>query len=140
MLQVILDTNVLVAAARSSHGASSRLLELLAAGKYQIHLSVALALEYEYGLRREIKPGGLNDRDVSDIIDYLCRMAVRHEISYLWRPTLRDSDDEFILELAVVAGVEFIVTHNIRDFAGTEQFGIRAITPGKFLKQMEEQP
>jgi hypothetical protein len=41
-----------------------------------------------------------------------------------------------ILELAVKAGCEFIVTYNTRDFAGVEQFGIRVIEPGAFLQHI----
>jgi len=39
-----------------------------------------------------------------------------------------------ISELAVKAGCDFIVTYNTRDFAGVEQFGLRAIEPGAFLQ------
>jgi hypothetical protein len=41
-----------------------------------------------------------------------------------------------ILELAVSAGCDYIVTHNKRDFAGSEQFSVRAITPREFLLQL----
>jgi predicted nucleic acid-binding protein len=47
---------------------------------------------------------------------------------------LPDPEDDMILELAVKAGGEFIVTYNTRDFAGVEQFGVRAIEPGAFLQ------
>ncbi len=39
-----------------------------------------------------------------------------------------------LLELAVKAGCQFIVTYNSRDFAGIEQFGLQATTPAEFLK------
>jgi predicted nucleic acid-binding protein len=43
-----------------------------------------------------------------------------------------------VLEVAVSAEAECIVTHNIRDFAGVEeQFGIRVVRPGAFLLEME---
>jgi predicted nucleic acid-binding protein len=53
---------------------------------------------------------------------------------------LRDPDDEFILELAVASQADFIVTHNIQDFRGSETFGIRAVTPGEFLRRIEAWP
>jgi len=54
--QIIIDTNVLVAALRSKQGASYRLLELLRNGdnRWQINVSTALILEYEAVLKREI--------------------------------------------------------------------------------------
>jgi hypothetical protein len=45
-----------------------------------------------------------------------------------------------ILELAVECEVDFIVTHNLRDFAESEKFGIRAVTPRNFLWEIGEIP
>jgi len=53
---------------------------------------------------------------------------------------LPDPTDEFILDLAVAGRREFNVTHNKRDFAGLEQFGIRAVTPREFLAVIGERP
>lgn len=38
-----------------------------------------------------------------------------------------------VLELAVEAGADFIVTHNLRDFAEAEAFGIQVIAPRDYL-------
>jgi len=54
----------------------------------------------------------------------------------LWRPVLRDPGDDLILELAVAANCDAIVTHNIRDFAGVGAFGLRLLTPGDFLREL----
>jgi len=51
---------------------------------------------------------------------------------------LSDPNDELVLELAVSAKCEYIVTHNIRDFRGSEKFGIQAITPKEFLQIIGE--
>ena len=45
-----------------------------------------------------------------------------------------------VLELAVEAEVEYIVTHNLKDFHGVEHFGIKAITPKEFLRKIGEIP
>jgi hypothetical protein len=42
------------------------------------------------------------------------------------------------MELAVKAGCEIIVTFNARDFAGVEKFGIRALPPAAFLREIGE--
>ena len=44
------------------------------------------------------------------------------------------------MELAVEARFACIVTHNLRDFTGTEQFGIEDLSPGAFLRRVEAQP
>src|SRR5687767_10643391 len=120
---VVLDTNVLAAAMRSREGASFRLLSLLGVGApFRICLSVPLVLEYEATLKRI---PGLSATDVEVLIDYLCEIGERREIFFLWRPFLNDPGDEMVLEVAVGARAQIIVTHNNRDFRGVEErFGI----------------
>jgi predicted nucleic acid-binding protein len=134
--RIVLDTNVLVSALRSSRGASHRLLMLVGGVDFEIALSVPLALEYEDAAKRMPEVTGLSDGDVDDIIDYLCNVAHLQEIHFLWRPVLRDSRDDHVLELATEAGCSVVVTHNVRDFAGSERFGVTAITPGEFLRSI----
>jgi hypothetical protein len=55
------------------------------------------------------------------------------EIHFLWRPFLPDADDDMVLELAFAAGCHYIVTHNVRDFDGSERLGVSAIRPREFL-------
>jgi len=59
-------------------------------------------------------------------------------VFYLWRPTLRDPKDDLVLEVAVAAGCEGIVTFNERDFAGAERFGLRVMPPGELLVEIGE--
>jgi hypothetical protein len=42
-----------------------------------------------------------------------------------------------ILELAFAARCRYIVTHNVKDFAGCEQLGISPVTPGEFLRMIK---
>lgn len=135
---VVLDTNVIVAAFRSKRGASNKLLSLVGTRRFEIHDSVALILEYEDVLQRHRKDLGLSQDDVADFIDSLCSMAHHHKVYFLWRPTLTDVNDELVLELAVTARCEYIVTHNIDDFKGIDKFGVRAVTPKVFLQIIRE--
>ena len=66
-------------------------------------------------------------------------MSQLQEIFFLWRPALSDPNDDLILELAVAAGCEYIITHNRRDFRGLEKWGIAAVPPSDFLKLIEKQ-
>lgn len=134
----MLDSSVLVAGFRSRRGASFRLLELLRAGRFEVAVSVPLALEYEAVLVRHAGALGLRRDDAEHLVDYLCQVAHRQDIHFLWRPALTDPRDEFILELAVAAGCEAIVTHNVRDFAGGATFRARILTPSAFLALVEE--
>ena len=132
--EVVLDTNVLVAGLRSRRGASFQLLSLVGSGRFGINISVPLVLEYEDVLHRPEIGIALPRSQVEDVLDYHCAVARHHEIFFLWRPYLKDPRDDFVLELAVKAACQFIVTFNERDFAGSEHFGVEAITPGRFLR------
>jgi predicted nucleic acid-binding protein len=70
----------------------------------------------------------------------LCKTSRHHAIHFRLRPELSDPNDEFLLELAFVAQCDSIVTHNIRHFRAAERFGIRAVTPGEFLRTMGIEP
>ena len=137
-IRVVLDSSVLVAALRSQLGASFRLLHALRVGRYEIALSVPLVLEYEASLLRHAEQLGLSATEVTALVDYLCSVGVAQQIHFLWRPALHDPRDEFVLELAVAAGCQAIVTHNTRDFAGADRFGVEVLTPGQFLRRLEE--
>lgn len=132
-LETVLDTNVLIAALRSRRGASFELLRLVDDERWRLHLSTALILEYEEVARREAKSLWVHSERVEAVIEFLCANAQEHAITFKWRPYLKDPDDDFILELAVSARARYIVTHNLKDFAGVEQFGIEVVTPAQML-------
>ena len=135
---VILDTNVLIAGLRSQRGASYALLGLLADGAFEISVSVPLVLEYEAVARRQARELGLTRADVDAVVDFVCAQAHHRKIFYLWRPFLRDPNDDMVLEVAVEAQCSSIVTFNTRDFVGVEQFGLQTLTPGEFLALLQE--
>ena len=137
-VQVVLDTNVFVSALQSQHGASYKLLSLIDSGKFEINLSIPVFLEYESAAKRFLVKSKLTESDIDDILDYVLSCSNRHAIHYLWRPVLPDPKDEMILELAVAANCDLIVTHNIRDFRGSSDFGVDVIGPREFLRKIGE--
>jgi putative PIN family toxin of toxin-antitoxin system len=136
MPHIVIDTNVMVAGLRSRRGSAFRLLTLVGMGQFDIHLSVPLVLEYEEVLLRELPHLQVPRTVVEDVLDFHCTVATRHQIFFLWRPYLPDPSDDMLLELAVVARCDFIVTYNLRDFVGVERFALRAIEPGTFLRHI----
>ena len=132
---ILLDTNVLVAALRSNRGASFRLLTLIDDKRIQLHLSTPLIKEYEDVLSRS--KHDLDSTAVGDMLDYLVSIAQAHKIYYLWRPVLRDIKDDMVLELAVKAN-SMIITYNTADFKESRSFNIAVLTPKELLNMMGE--
>lgn len=138
-IQIVIDTNVFVSALRSKRGVSFRLLTLVGASeRFEINLSVPMVLEYEDVANRQSEIYELSAQDISDILDYLCSVANRRQIYFLWRPFLKDPKDDMVLELAVEAQCDYIISFNKKDFAGVEKFDLRVLTPQELLKAIGE--
>lgn len=135
--RIVIDTNVLVAALRSNRGASFRLITEIDSGHFEICVSVPLVLEYEAALVRQARSFSFTRRDISDFLDYLCSVARRQPIFFLWRPRLKDPGDDMVLEAAVAAGARYIVTFNKRDFESGHPLPVRLATPQEFLQTIE---
>ena len=133
--KVVLDTNVLVAGLRSRRGASFQLLQDLTSKQFELYLTVPLAMEYEDVLHR---PGllPLPVAAIDAVLDMVCAVAFKQDVHFLWRPQLRDPNDELVLEAAVNASADFLITHNLRDFASSSRFAVQVVTPGQFLKHL----
>lgn len=136
MLQIVIDTNVLFAGLRSPRGASYQVLRLLGRGFFDVHISVPLVLEYESTAMRHLDDLPITKIDVETVLNYVCQVAIAHEIYFVWRPFLSDPGDDMVLEVAVASGSDAIVTFNKQDFRGAEQFGLRLLTPLELLREI----
>ncbi len=135
-IKVVLDTNVLFAGLYSSKGASFKVLQAIGADQLKIVLSTALLFEYEDVLKRNKKVLGLSIREIESILDALCLQSEHQKVFFLWRPRLRDPKDDHVLELAIASQSKWIVTYNIKDFKGSDLFGINVLTPKKLLEKI----
>jgi putative PIN family toxin of toxin-antitoxin system len=136
IIQAILDTNVLFAGLYSSAGVSFQILKAVDEGRIQPVISISLLFEYEDVLKRNKENLQLNDEEIDIILDNICALSKFQKIYFLWRPYLKDSGDDHILEVAISSQTQTIVTHYLRDFVGVEKFGVRAITPKQLLKEI----
>jgi predicted nucleic acid-binding protein len=130
---------VLVAALRSSRGASRRLLLGALDRRIGLLLSVPLILEYEAVLTRpeHLAACGLKSGEVERVLDDLASVARPVRLAFRWRPMLPDPNDDMVLETAVNGNADAIVTFNQRDCERTSKdFDCAVILPGAALLQM----
>ncbi len=140
-MRVVLDTSVLVAGLRSRLGASHLVLVAVAEQRCTPLMTTALFLEYEAVLLRAEHQlaTGMNPSDIDGFLAALASASEPVEVSFLWRPQLRDPGDELLLEAAVNGHAGAIITHNIADFrSGAERFGIATLTPAQLLKELRK--
>jgi putative PIN family toxin of toxin-antitoxin system len=130
-----------VAALRSRTGASNAVLERVARGQLRPLVSTALFLEYEDVLKRPENrlATKMSEEDVEGFLTAFASAAEAVEVNFRWRPQLSDPKDELVLEAAVNAGADALVTHNLRDFAPARRvFGLRVLLPRDALKELEQ--
>ena len=81
---------------------------------------------------------GISSAEVGQILDAVAAVATPVRLAFTWRPLLRDPDDDMVLETAVNAQAEAIVTFNRRDiWPRIEPFGVAAWSPGEAIGQLE---
>jgi putative PIN family toxin of toxin-antitoxin system len=136
-VRLVIDTDVLVAALRSDRGASRQIL-LLAFDRQIVTLaSVPLILEYEAVSTRaeHLAASGLTVAETNDVIDALTSVVEQVNLRFLWRPRLKDPNDEMVLETAVNGSATHIATFNVRHMQEeAAKFNISAKIPGDVLK------
>jgi hypothetical protein len=62
----------------------------------------------------------------------------RSRSRFLWRPVLRDADDEMVLEVAVDGRTGRLLTFNERDFAAADRLGVVVDRPAPCVAEMEK--
>lgn len=138
MNHIVLDTNILVSAARSREGASFAVLQALRQRRFVALVSVPLMLEYEAVLKRpeQLEAGGRTLATVDAFLDALCLHIEPIHLHYLWRPQTRDAADEMVLETALNGRADALVALNTADFTrAAKRFHLNVLTPGAFCQQ-----
>jgi predicted nucleic acid-binding protein len=69
---------------------------------------------------------GLSAADIQVLLDAVAAVAEPARLAFLWRPALRDPDDDMVLETAVNGMADAVVTLNPRDFV--------SVAPGSGLR------
>jgi predicted nucleic acid-binding protein len=129
---------VLVAALRSSTGASSLLVEAVLSGRIKPLISVLLVLEYEAVLTRpeHLLASGFTAQEAVKIVKAFCRKGEPVHIAFRLRPQLLDPNDEFVLETAFHGRADVIMSFNRKDFEPARAFGIQTISPKEAWQNM----
>ena len=99
--------------------------------------SPPLFLEYEAVLKRpeQQAASGWSAQDVDAVLAELAGLLRPVTLHYRWRPQLSDPADEMVLEAAVNADADALVTYNRRDFAPASRFGLAVLTPPEVLER-----
>lgn len=129
---------MLVAGLISGQGPNREVLRRCLLGELQPIVGNALYLEYQDLLNRESIQLLCKQTSVSlmDFLDGFAQVCTPIDARYLWRPNLKDEAGNHLVELAIAAGVAYIITNNTADFAQAElkHLGYEVITPEHLLR------
>lgn len=144
MPTIVLDTDVLVAALLRRGGIARAVLRACLSNRCQPVIGPALLAEYEDVLGRTalFADSVLTVGERDEVFDALLSRCRWVEVFYAWRPNLPDEADNHLIELAVAAQADAIVTRNVRDLAhGELKFpSVRILTPDQFLEALQCRP
>jgi putative PIN family toxin of toxin-antitoxin system len=137
-MKIILDTNIFVGACLGSRY-DNLVIRGCLTGDFKPLVSHALLFEYEDLIGRGSifdHPVALNFEEREILFNALYSVCRLIDVSYLWRPNLKDEGDNFIVELAVAGNADYIVTKNLKDFRQSELVfdSFKVITPKQLLE------
>lgn len=139
MPTIVLDTNVLVAALLRGGGSARAVLRACLTADLQPVLGPALLAEFDDVLGRTslFSDSVLSTAERNEAFEGFLSRCRWVEVFYAWRPNLPDEADNHLIELAVAAQADAIVTRNLRDVArGELKFpGLKVLTPEQCLTQ-----
>ncbi len=134
--RIVVDTNVFISALIGQYSYPYRIFnDLILTGEVILCLSTALFTEYESVSRRE------KFKRFPTFIDRApAYLAELRQIAFIIEPTqtlavLADEPDNRILELAIAANADAIITGNSKDFTFAQYERIPIFSPRAFYEQ-----
>jgi putative PIN family toxin of toxin-antitoxin system len=140
-VRIVLDTAALIAALRSSLGAAAEVVRLVLRQEIAILMDYKMALEYrDVALRPEhLAASGRSRENVLGLIEALEEVAEPVKVVRKVRPLSSDPNDDMVLDVAINAEADAIVTNNTKHFAAAARnFGIPVISPSDLLRRIRK--
>jgi predicted nucleic acid-binding protein len=125
---------------RSPAGASAAIIRAVRQRQATLLLSVPLAIEYEAvcGRPEHRREAGLSSRQVEIFLDALIALAEPVQTYFLWRPQLRDPNDEMVLAVAVTGRADALVTFIVQDYGtAAARFGVAVVLPREAMARIK---
>jgi uncharacterized protein len=135
-MNIVLDTNVLVAGLLSPFGPCGKIVRMISSGDLTLSLDARILSEYEEVLHR---PKFKFEEDkVASLLDHIeCR---GHKVGSSPLPhTLSDPEDEPFLEVAIAGQAACLVTGNQVHFPPKLCMGVKVLSPIEFLSFYKKQ-
>ena len=129
-MKVVLDTNVIVSAALTTHGPCGQIVDLLVSGMYEICADDRILDEYDTVLRRpEFHIVSEDAEAILDLVRSVAELVAADPVL----TGLPDPKDMPFLEVATASDA-ILVTGNLRHFPKRARKGVTVASPREFLE------
>jgi putative PIN family toxin of toxin-antitoxin system len=131
MCKAVYDTNIIVSAVLHKDRLPTSLLSLALEGKVRLFVSEELLREYDGVLKRpEFKPV---EKEVENLMKLIREKAVKVKSTKKVTKIKKDLADNRVLEFALEARVDFIVTGNKKHFPFEKCHRAKVVNPQEFV-------
>jgi predicted nucleic acid-binding protein len=102
-------------------------------------MSIQVFNEYEEILKRpqSLSDLKLNNKDIEHVLRFIAYIGKPYATYFLFRPNLKDENDNIFIELAVASNCDYVITNNVKDFTTKTELRseeVSVITPANFVK------
>ncbi len=129
-MNIVLDTNVLVAGLLSPFGVCGEIVLMVSSGELTLSFDARILAEYDEVLRRP--KFNFEEERITALLDYIVHRGQTTAASPLTNP-LPDPDDEIFLETVISSHAACLVTGNQNHFPAELCRGIKILSPREFL-------
>ena len=129
-MDIVMDTNVLVAGLLSPFGACGEIVRMVSAGELKLSFDARILSGYNEVLRRPMF--GFEEEKIAAFLDYIVYRGRAVAPSPLSR-SLPDPDDEPFLEVTLTSQAVCLVTGNQKHFPAERCQGAKVLSPSEFL-------
>jgi putative PIN family toxin of toxin-antitoxin system len=129
-MDIVIDTNVLVAGLLSPFGACGKIVRMISAGELTLSFDARILSEYNEVLRRP--RFGFEEDKIAAFLSYIAyrgRTVAPTPLTH----SLPDPDDEPFLEVTLASQAVCLVTGNQKHFPAERCKGAKIISPNDFL-------
>ncbi|MBI4745656.1 MAG: putative toxin-antitoxin system toxin component, PIN family [Deltaproteobacteria bacterium] len=135
-MNIVLDTNVIVAGLLSPFGTCGEIVRMVSSGELRLSFDARILSEYKEVLNR---PKFKFEEDkIADLLDQIVHRGCTAASSPLPH-SLPDTDDEPFLEVAIAGKVACLITGNSIHFPPKLCKGVKVFSPSEFLSFYKKQ-
>ena len=129
-MNIVLDTNVLVAGLLTPFGPCGEIVRMVSAGSLSLCYDARILIEYHEVLRRS--KFNFNAEKTASLLDYIEYRGCVAASAPLPKP-LPDPDDEPFLAVAIAGRAVCLVTGNSKHYLPELREGVKVFSPSEFI-------